>query len=174
MSRNSWAGTSTTLPSRQIEIGRPSRICDSMTFSKAALRAISARSPSGNSRTFAGGLVVFPILRNQSFVCVWLHYTESASLFQCNSSRRMAHFGYTRQVSGRDFSRAVTTQKRCIPLCRWPARSAAERAKNQGGGAHRHLHPPRKKWLTIRTRLGEVTAYVAASPSIGTYDRNLA
>jgi hypothetical protein len=52
------------------------------------LRAISARSPRGNSRIFAGGLVVFPISCNQSFVCVWLHYTESALLFQCNSSRR--------------------------------------------------------------------------------------
>src|SRR5690348_7720195 len=58
VSRNSWADTSTTLPSRQIEIGRPSRICASITFSKAALRAISARSPRGNSRIFAGGLVV--------------------------------------------------------------------------------------------------------------------
>jgi hypothetical protein len=75
VSRNSWADTSTTLPSRQIEIGRPSRICDSMTFSKAALRAISA------SRIFAGGLVVFPILRNQSLVCVWLHLLRGGHAF---------------------------------------------------------------------------------------------
>src|ERR1041385_5091084 len=91
VSRNSCADTSTTLPSRQIEIGRPSRICDSMTFSNAALRAISARSPRGSSRIFAGGLVVFPILRNQSLVCVWLHYTEPALLFHRNNSKRMAH-----------------------------------------------------------------------------------
>jgi hypothetical protein len=42
----------------------------------------------GSSRIFSGGLVVFPILRNQSFVCVWLHYAKSALLFKCNSSRR--------------------------------------------------------------------------------------
>jgi hypothetical protein len=101
VSRNSWGDTSTTLPSRQIEIGRPSRICDSMTFSKAALMAISARSPRGNSRIFAVGLVVFPILRNQSFVCVWLHYTESASIFHCNSSRRMAHLYLVHETSVR-------------------------------------------------------------------------
>jgi hypothetical protein len=81
VSRNSWADTSTTLPSRQIEIGRPSRTCASTTFSTAALKAISARSPRGNSRILAGGLVRFPILRNQSFVCVWLYYTAGWHAF---------------------------------------------------------------------------------------------
>jgi hypothetical protein len=44
----------------------------------------------GNWRIFAGGLVRFPILRNQSFVCVWLHYTESALLNSLRRRRRAA------------------------------------------------------------------------------------
>lgn len=43
---------------------------------------------SHSSTMFAGGLVRVPILRNQSVVCVWFHYTESALFFQRNNRRR--------------------------------------------------------------------------------------
>lgn len=42
----------------------------------------------GTSKMFAGGLVRVPILRNQSVVCVWFRYTESALFFQRNNRRR--------------------------------------------------------------------------------------
>src|SRR6266851_901554 len=56
--RSSSAGTATTLPSRQIYIGNPSRACSSMAFSTAALSAIVARSNNGSSSTFGGGLIM--------------------------------------------------------------------------------------------------------------------
>src|SRR5260370_33317118 len=56
--RSSSAGTATTLPSRQLYIGNPSRACSSMAFSTAALSAIVARSDNGSSSTFGGGLIL--------------------------------------------------------------------------------------------------------------------
>jgi hypothetical protein len=57
-SRRCSGESSTTVPSRQMYIGRPWRACSTITFSTAALSAISARSSNGIASTFAGGLVM--------------------------------------------------------------------------------------------------------------------
>src|SRR5579863_1087019 len=57
-SRSCSGESSTTVPSRQMYIGRPWRACSTITFSTAALSAISERSSSGSASTFAGGLVM--------------------------------------------------------------------------------------------------------------------
>ena len=69
-------------------IGSPSRECSSMTFTTAALSAISARTSRGSLRSSADGLTPLDISSNQGAMRPCLNYTKLAMLLKGNNRRR--------------------------------------------------------------------------------------
>ena len=61
-----------------------------ITSSTAALSAISARCSNGRLRTFAGGFVMAPVVRNQCIVKPSIHYMNAAPFLKGNDNRRGA------------------------------------------------------------------------------------
>src|SRR5205807_10073266 len=82
---NSYGGTATTLPSRQIWIGRPVRMCSCTIFWTATLSAISARTSRGNLRISEDGLLILLISLDQSAVGFHINYTKLPLVLQSNN-----------------------------------------------------------------------------------------